>query len=97
MVTLFGLEKWRQMSLGFCSSDLCSGTRDRELLELCQGRLRVDIRKSFFPQSGGRALSRLPREWEQPQGLKERVANSQVQGGDVRLSWAGPGVGFRDP
>lgn len=52
MITLFGLEKWRQMSLGFCSSDLCSGTRDRELLELCQGRVRVDIRKRFFPQRG---------------------------------------------
>lgn len=52
-------------------SDLCDQEQElREQLELCHGRVRLDIRKKFFPPEGGQALSRLPRKWSWPQSCQ---------------------------
>lgn len=43
------------------------GQDPSKLLELCQGRLKLDIRK-VLPPEGDWALNRLLREWSQSQG-----------------------------
>lgn len=51
--------------------DLCDQEEElREQLELCDGMVRLDTRKRFFPPEGGQALSRLPREWSWPQSCQ---------------------------
>ncbi|XP_051654183.1 cytochrome P450 26B1 isoform X2 [Manacus candei] len=71
------------------------GTARREWLELCQSRLRLDLRQRFFPQRLVGHCPGSPGQWAQPQGCQSSRRVWLILWGTGGDSWGWACAGLR--
>ena len=74
--------------VGSCYQCLANG------LTLCQGRVRLDIRKHFFPRKSSAAVAQLPREVVGSLSLEVSQSHGDVALRDVGSGHSGVGWGW---